>query len=188
MSSEIAEDGNKIWLETVTGMTLTREKKIKAMTEALGQEITGKAVTLIDASTEGRTVTVSLLRMSLEMIRRKWRAEWDGVGRTYDSNGEIIGSSLRGGHVEIVTPKFQPTFQEMSGVYRAMNKVGLLPGVMGGGHINVDLAPFMGNPKALARFLTIFHQHRGIIAFMFQNMTRLFAAEPRKYQEDLLIN
>ena len=36
MSSEIAEDGNKIWLETVTGMTPhERKEKIKSMTEAL---------------------------------------------------------------------------------------------------------------------------------------------------------
>ena len=187
MSSEIAEDGNKIWLETVTGMTpYERKEKIKSMAAALGKEITGKAVTLIDASTEGaHGHGISIAYEFRDNEGRKWRAEWDGVGRTYDSNGEIIGSSLRGGHIEIVTPKFQPTFQEMSAVYRAMHSVGVLPGVMGGGHINVDLAPFMNNPKALARFLTIFHQHRGIIAYMFQNMTRLFAAEPAEVSRRL---
>ena len=59
----------------------------------------------------------------------------------------------------------------------AMEKTGILPGVAGGGHINIDLAPFEGKPKALARFLTLFHENRAMISFMFQNLNRGHAAE-----------
>ena len=105
-------------------------------------------------------------------------AEWDGVGRNYTAEGEVVQGSQRGGHIEIVTPKFNPTYEEMNAVYTAMEKEGVIPSLRaGGGHINIDLAPFKGKPRELARFLAIFHEHRGILSFMFQNINRSAAAE-----------
>ena len=66
----------------------------------------------------------------------------------------------------------------MNAVYTAMEKEGVIPSLRaGGGHINIDLAPFKGKPRELARFLAIFHEHRGILSFMFQNINRSAAAE-----------
>jgi hypothetical protein len=68
---------------------------------------------------------------------------------------------------------------DIQGVYTAMEKEGIIPDYkMGGSHINIDYELFEKNPAAFARFLTLFHSHRGIIAFMFQHMNRLRSAEP----------
>lgn len=110
---------------------------------------------------------------------RKWRVEWDGIGRSYDPAGNVIEGSKRAGSLELVTPKFTPTPDEMQAVFNAFGENNVLPRMAsGGGHINVDLAAFEGNPKALGRFLSIFHEHRGVIALMFQRLNRLKQSEP----------
>jgi hypothetical protein len=118
---------------------------------------------------------------------RKWRVEWDGIGRSYDAQGNMIPESLRGGHIEIVTPKFNPTEREMTGVFRALERESLIPAPrFGGGHVNVDLKPFEGNPKALARFLGTYYDSRNMMTLMFQHPGRGVGAEPNRASASLI--
>lgn len=118
---------------------------------------------------------------------RKWRVEWDGIGRSYDTNGQMIPESLRGGHIEIVTPKFNPTEKEMAGVFRGLQRESLIPSPrFGGGHVNVDLAPFEGKPKALARFLGTYYDNRNMMTLMFQHPGRGVGAEPNRASPQLI--
>ena len=175
-------DGMDAWLYTKTDMTpFERREQIKKMAQTLGRELNGgRTVQVVDitngtAHGHGMSVTFQIA----DSKGRKWRVEWDGVGRTYTEDGKVIPESLRGGHMEIVTPKMTPRYEEMSAVFRAMNKMNVIPSHSGGGgHLNVDLAPFAGNPRALARFLTLFHEHRGMISFLFTNVNRVSVAEP----------
>ncbi len=118
---------------------------------------------------------------------RKWRVEWDGIGRSYDTAGNMIPESLRGGHIEIVTPKYNPTEKEMAGVFRALERESLIPSPrFGGGHVNVDLAPFEGKPKALARFLGSYYDNRNMMTLMFQHPGRGVGAEPNRASPQLI--
>ncbi len=102
---------------------------------------------------------------------RSWSVDWDGILRGYDDAGEVVEESVRGGHLEVSTAKFVPKVWEIETVYKVFKKFNITPDPLqaGGGHINVDLAPFEGNPKAVARFLTLYHQYRKIIELMFSN-------------------
>lgn len=118
---------------------------------------------------------------------RKWRVEWDGIGRSYDTAGNMIPESLRGGHIEIVTPKFNPTAQEMQGVFRSLQRESLIPAPrFGGGHVNIDLAPFEGKPKALARFLGTYYDNRNTMTLLFQHPGRGVGAEPNRVSQSLI--
>lgn len=119
--------------------------------------------------------------------QRKWRVEWDGIGRSYDTAGNMIPESLRGGHIEIVTPKFNPTQQEMEGVFRSLKRESLIPSPrFGGGHVNIDLAPFEGKPKALARFLGTYYDNRNTMTLLFQHPGRGVGAEPNRMSQSLI--
>ena len=189
MLSQRGIDGQQVWLNTTDGMTPhERKQAVKRMALALGKALNnGRAVPVVDASTVGaHGHGLSIAYKFQDKHGRKWRAEWDGVGRNYTERGEVIHESMRGGHIEIVTPKFNPSYEDMSAVYTAMEKEGVIPSLRaGGGHINIDLAPFAGKPKQLARFLTLFHEHRGIMSFMFQNVNRGAAAEAVEVTENL---
>lgn len=94
---------------------------------------------------------------------------------------------MRGGHIELVTPKFQPTADETRKIYDVFASNNLVPDVKAGGaHINFDLKAFEGNPKALARFLARFLENRGTIAMAFQDIHRLSSAEPVQVPEDFV--
>ena len=137
MAPTLGADGNPIWLNTRVGMTpYERKEKIREMAINLGMELNGgRRVPVVDASTAGaHGHGLSIAYKVKDSQGRSWRCEWDGVGRDYNSRGEVIPESMRGGHVEIVTPKFVPKAKEIRAVYRAMEKTGLLPGVSGGGH------------------------------------------------------
>ena len=124
MAPEVGRDGNRIWLNTRVDMTpYERKEKIREMARNLGVALNGHPVPVIDASTAGaHGHGLSVAFKVKDPQGRSWRAEWDGVGRDYDSRGQVIPESLRGGHVEIVTPKFVPEFKEMQAVYTAMEK------------------------------------------------------------------
>jgi hypothetical protein len=109
---------------------------------------------------------------------RKWRVEWDGIGRDYTEDGEIVEDSPRGGHVEVVPPKAVPTATEVIAVQKAFRENSALPSrAMGGGHVNFDLKPFEGKPRQMARMIEFFNENRGIISLMFQDPRRLRSAE-----------
>jgi hypothetical protein len=181
-SENVTSDGTKAWVETRWDMTpYERRKAIHDMASQLSRSLNnGHRVTITDVSTPGaHGHGLSIAYSFRDRNGGKWRVEWDGVGRTYRENGTIVPESLRGGHIEIVTPKYVPNGKDIKLLYQALAKQNIIPShKAGGGHINIDLAPFEGNPKALARFLTIFHEHRGIMSYMFTNIARTMVAEP----------
>lgn len=173
-------DNKKAWLQTRIDLSIDERKAvIKKVAEDLSSALggNGQADEVADAGGHGHGLEVSYeIRDSQN---RKWVVEWDGIGRSYNDAGEIVEDSVRGGSVELVTPKFVPQVEEMEAVYAAFEKNNIMPTIKaGGGHINVDLAAFENNPKALARFMSIFHEHRGVISLMFQYVNRLKSAEP----------
>ncbi len=180
-------DANGVWTSTIYDMTPeSRQAKIKSVAESIKEMFTGDrtGVTPLQQGSHGHSLSIAYEFKDAK--DRTWRVEWDGVTRNYDSDGNIVTESARGGHIEIVSPKYNPTMAEIQGVYAAMEKEGVIPDYrMGGSHINIDYELFEQNPKAMARFLTIFHQNRGIIAYMFQHMNRLRSAEPVEISENL---
>lgn len=182
-------DGQQVWLNTTDGMTPhERKQAVKRMAIALGKALNdGRVVPVTDATSAGaHGHGLSVAFNFFDKHGRKWRAEWDGVGRNYTADGKVVQGSQRGGHIEIVTPKFIPTYEDMNAVFTAMDREGVIPSLRaGGGHINIDLAPFIGKPREMARFLAIFHEHRGILSFMFQNINRSAAAEAVEVSEKL---
>lgn len=182
------KDGHKHWVETRIGMLpQERENVIKEVAQSLSKKLGNESsvkVNKVDDGGHGHGMAIAY--NFLDPQGRKWRVEWDGINRSYDSNGKIIPGSGRAGHIELVTPKFLPKFAEMKAVEESFRDNDIIPSpVAGGGHVNIDLAPFKGNPRAFARFLSLFHEHRGIIALMFQNESRLKSAEPVKVSSKL---
>ncbi len=187
-SKDRLEDGKRAWVQTVIDLSpQEREAIIKRVAQDLYNEIggeEGEAPVKLEVDGHGHGLDVAYAIRDNQ--GRKWQVEWDGIGRSYTPSGEIIADSPRGGTIELITPKFTPTIDEVAGVYKAFEKNNVLPSLMaGGGHVNIDLAAFDGNPKALARFLTIFHEHRGIISLMFQHINRTHTSEPVEVSETL---
>ena len=112
---------------------------------------------------------------------RSWNVSWDGIRRKYDEMGNIVEASVSGGHLEVSSAKFVPKVWEIEAVYRALKKFEITPShdLGGGGHINVDLAPFEGRPRAMARFLALFHQYQDIITMMFSGQAYFYPASGR---------
>lgn len=186
-SADKLADNKKAWLSTKIDLTPEERKAVirnvaKDLITELGGE--GEPLEVVDGGGHGHGLEVAFeLRDSKN---RKWIVEWDGIGRAYRPDGTIIPESVRGGSLELVTPKFTPEVSEIDAVYRALEKNNVMPSIKtGGGHINIDLAAFDGKPKQLARFMTLFHENRGIIALMFQYHNRLKSAEPIDIDPDL---
>jgi hypothetical protein len=180
-------DSQGQWVSSIYDMTPeSREQKIRSLAESIKENFTGsrEGVTKLQQNAHGHSLGIAFSFKDAQ--ERDWRVEWDGISRNYDENGEIVEGSARGGHIEIVSPKYNPTFEDIKGVYDAMEREGVLPDYkMGGSHINVDYELLEKNPHAMARFLSVFHSYRGIIALMFQHMNRLRSAEPVKLSRDL---
>lgn len=188
MADSPLEDQRWHWLANVFDLTNEeREEAILRVARVLSDELGGDSSTVAlnnNALNHGHGLGIAAELTDSQ--NRTWRVEWDGIGRSYHANGELIAHSARGGHLEIVTPKFNPTFDEINAVYRAFDKTNSLPQYsMGGAHLNIDLAPFEGRPRELARFLAIFHEYRDIIALMYQHPKRLLAAEPLEISANL---
>ncbi|MBK26212.1 MAG: hypothetical protein CME70_19595 [Halobacteriovorax sp.] len=179
-TQERLADGQKAWLSTNIDINPTeRESLIRQVAKDLGEELGSNAEPVKITDADGHGHGLELAYEVRDSQNRKWIVEWDGIGRSYDSNGDVIEGSARAGSIEIPTPKFVPEPQEMDAVFKAMAKNNVMPNLMsGGGHINIDLAAFEGKPKQLARFMSIFHEHRGVIALMFQHVNRSKAGEP----------
>lgn len=178
LKAEYNKNGN--WEQTIYDMTPEeRERKIKSVAQTLQEKFTGRKdnVVRLNSGSHGHSLIVAYELK--DKFDRTWRVEWDGVSRNYDPDGKIMQETARGGHIEIVSPKYNPSLDEIKAVYEMMDAESLVPEYrMGGSHINIDFDIFEQNPQALARFLTLFHQHRGIISFMFQHINRLRSAEP----------
>ncbi len=179
-------DNKKAWLATYSDFTQEeRENFIKKVAADLKDQLGGGTGPVkVDSDGHGHGLDISYeIRDSQN---RKWIVEWDGVGRSYTEAGEVVPNSMRGGSIELVTPKFTPLPEEMKAVYSAFEMNNVLPRLQsGGGHINIDLAAFEGKPKQLAKFLSVFHEHRGVISLMFQRVNRLRNAEPAEVSSNL---
>ncbi len=176
------------WQETVYDMTPAEKSAyLRTVAETLMKKL-GSNSGVYSKSTSGHGHGLDVQYQFLDSQNREWRVEWDGIGRSYDEvTGEVMPDSIRAGHIEIVTPKFQPTQFEINAIYSTYNELSILPKVSnGGGHINIDLKPFENNPKALARFLLLFFKHRSLISSMFQAPERLASAEPHEFSAELL--
>jgi hypothetical protein len=179
------------WVETFIDLsTQERENVFENFARTLEKKFSARLTSSVKRvrgdNTHGHGI--ELIYKFKDHKNRTWRIEWDGIGRSYDKQGKVVYGSERSGHIEIVTPKFNPSMNEIQKVYEAMSDVNLIPSkYMGGGHINIDLAPFMKKSTAreLARFLTIFHEYRGIISFMFQDIRRIKNAEPVEISKKL---
>lgn len=175
------------WKKTEFDLTVEERKVLlEKVAVNFAKELGGSPgnVTFSTEQTHGNS-----LEMAYELLDskgRKVRVEWDGIGRDYDVDSKVITESVRGGHIEVVTPKFVPSAKDIQAVFKVFKKLNLIPSnKAGGGHINIDLAPFEGNPKALARFITLFNNNKGIIALMFQHPQRLRSAEPIEIAENI---
>jgi hypothetical protein len=179
-SDEVLPTGRKAWLDTIYDYTPEeRLERLKQVAAAIGREITGGPVEVTRyGGTGDHGHGLEVAWEFRDRQGRKWKVEWDGISRDYDASGALISHSPRGGHIEVVTPKFNPTPDEVAAVYRAFEKESLRPSAeMGGGHINIDLAAFDGKPKEFARFYSTFLEHRGIAALLFQYPGRQRTAE-----------
>lgn len=172
-------DHKRAWIQTGADLG-EKERKVvlKKVATDLLKNLGGEGEAEL-VSSDGHGHGLDIAYEIRDPKNRKWVVEWDGIGRSYDGEGSIVEGSVRSGSVELVTPKFVPDADDMNAVYSAFDKNNIVPHILtGGGHINIDLAAFEGNPKALARFVSIFHEHRGIISLMFQHYSRLRTSEP----------
>lgn len=185
-SEDKLQDNKKAWIQTSADLgTEERKALLERVAVDLHKNLGGSGeAALVESDGHGHGLDISYeIR---DPKNRKWVVEWDGIGRSYSAEGAILDGSVRSGSVELVTPKFVPTAEDMTAVYKAFDSNNIVPHILtGGGHINIDLAAFDGNPKALARFMTIFHEHRGIISLMFQHYNRLRTSEPLEISSSL---
>lgn len=172
-------DGKMSWLQSRVDMPVEeKEQYIKKLAvdlrNSLGGE--GEPERLFE---DGHGHGLDIAYKIKDSKNRSWRVEWDGIGRNYTPSGEVIIESVRAGSIEVVTPKFEPNMSEMEAVFETFKKNNALPYIKaGGGHLNIDLAAFNGKPKEFARFLAVFNEYRSVIAFMFQDLSRVKSAEP----------
>ncbi len=180
-------DNRKPWIQTFADLAPDeREAFIKNVAIDLHKNLGGEGVAskVEDAGGHGHGLELSYTIRDPQ--DRKWIIEWDGIGRNYTPDGEVLEDSVRAGSIELVTPKFTPKVEEMDAVYKAFDSNGILPNIMsGGGHINIDLAAFEGKPKELARFISLFNEHRGVISLMFQQVNRVRTSEPIAISDNL---
>jgi hypothetical protein len=183
------QEGKMEWRKTYFDYTPEdRKRVIRNFAKQLASDLNeGNPVELNFKSANGHGHNLDIAYEFLDKQGRKWRIEWDGVGRSYNAAGEMIPDSVRGGHIEIVTPKSNPSKEDMDKVFGAMKKESLIPSIRnGGGHINVDLKPFDNNPKALARFLGVYYDNRNMMSLLFQHPGRAVGAEPNRASPRLI--
>ena len=187
MSPDKLGDNKKAWIQTYGDLTdEEREATVRNIAQDLHKELGGEGVAekVVDGGGHGHGLELSYTIKDPQ--NRKWIVEWDGIGRTYTPNGDVIEGSARAGSIELVTPKFVPHVDDIDAVYKAFEKNNILPNLLsGGGHVNIDLAAFEGKPKQLARFLTIFHENRGVMSLMFQHVNRVKTSEPIAISDNL---
>lgn len=188
LTDEVLPDGRRGWLEVQYDLSPEERKKtLSDIAIKIGKNLdpgSNPVPELQGLGNHGHSLETAYEFQDKK--QRKWRVEWDGIGRDYSPNGTIIPESQRGGHVEVVSPKFVPEANDLLALQKAFADSSAIPSVaMGGGHINVDLAPFEGKPKQLARFLSLVNENRGIISMLFQDPRRLRSAEPIEISDKL---
>lgn len=186
LTEDNLENGRRAWLETQFDLSMEERKAVLSdIADKLGRELDPGSVPKLQLQGLGNHGhSLETAYEFKDEKKREWRVEWDGIGRDYTPAGDVIDGSLRGGHVEVVSPKFVPQAKELQAIHKAFADSSAIPSAaMGGGHINVDLAPFEGKPKQLARFAALVNENRGIMSLLFQDPRRLRSAEPVSVSE-----
>lgn len=169
------------WLRTNFDYTMEeRERTLRDTAAAISRELNnGDGSHIVKNVEDGHGHGLDLaFEIEDTQKNRTWRVEWDGVGRSYSSEGELLDNSVRGGHIELVTPKFNPDPEDMERLFRAIESQGVVPSQrFGGGHINIDLAPFDGRPEKMARFIGVYLENRNMMSLLFQDPKRQLGAE-----------
>ena len=180
MSDQPLPNGRRGWLAPLYDMTPQERLGVMKETAEDIAKTFGAAPNSVTSEVGGHGHALGAAFFARDpQTNGKWRVEWDGVTREYDLEGKVIPESVRGGHVEVVTPKTKLTGRDVDTVFDVFERQGLKPdAVSGGGHINFDLAPFDGKPQKFAKLLARFLENRGTIAMMFQHVDRLKSAEP----------
>ncbi len=187
-TEELTKMGKKAFLQVEYDLTAAEKREIiKDFAVRLGAKLNGHAVEPVQVDGAGHGHKINIAYEIPHPTGGTWRVEWDGIGRDYDPNGQVIPGSERGGVIEIVTPKFKPTAKDVRALYAVMGDVGVRPSFFsGGGHVNFDLAAFAGRPKALARFIALFLQSRDVLTAMFQHPGRFGTAEPHAVDQSFV--
>ncbi len=173
--------GKKEWVKTYFDYTQDEKRELlKKYAETLNKNLTGNSKAVVkEIKADGHGHGLDIAFELKDAKDRTWRVEWDGIGRSYDPNGNMLAESVRGGHLEVVTPKFTPTATEVRAVFDAFKKNSVLPyEKMGGGHVNFDLKPFEGKPKAMASFIANYLDLRKQMTVLFQFPGRFLGGEP----------
>lgn len=180
--------GKKAFLRIEYDLTPDEKRAvIYDIAKRLAKKLNGRDIepTRVDSAGHGHKIAITY--EIPHGNKGNWRIEWDGIGRDYDLEGNVLSGSERGGVVEIVTPKYKPTAKDVEALFEVYREVGVLPSYQsGGGHINFDLNLFAGRPKALARFIAIFLQSRDVLTAMFQYPGRFSTAEPHRVNQAFL--
>ena len=179
---------NKLqWMETRVDLTLKeRRKVIMDLAKEMSKNLSGGAPEFEKVGgAHGHGLGIAVVfRDSKD---REWKIEWDGINREYNENGRIVPGSPHGGHMEVVTPKFVPTATELNAVMQSFVNRGHYPKHnRGGGHHNIDLKPFIGNPNALARFIAYTHRYLPLISTMYQSLERRKSSLPLEMNEEFI--
>jgi hypothetical protein len=160
---------------------------IRQIAEKLAHRLNGRPVEPKRVDTAGHGHKIAITYEVPTPSGETWRVEWDGIGRDYDVNGNVLVGSERGGVVEVVTPKMNPDRKSVQALYDVFSEMGMHPSYSnGGGHVNFDLAVFDGKPREFARFIALFLEHRDVITTMFQHPGRFTTAEPHDITEAFL--
>ncbi|MFK7873413.1 MAG: hypothetical protein AB8C84_09675 [Oligoflexales bacterium] len=179
---------NKTW--TAHGAHYDSESRsyvIGQLANQLAKEF-GPRGSVAKVETSGHGHGLGVVYQVKESENKVWRVEWDGILRSYDPESLIRGSE-RKGHIEVVTPKMVVTADVLKKVFKTFSKMDSHPRrENGGGHVNVDLAPFEGRPDAMVRWLQVFHKWRGTLSLLFQHPVRIPAAQPVSlFKEDRFV-
>lgn len=186
-SEEETKMGRLAFLQIEYDLTPDEKRKvIYDIAKRLAKKLNGRDIepTRLDSAGHGHKIAITY--EIPHPTGGSWRIEWDGIGRDYDLNGNVLTGSERGGVVEIVTPKMNPTQDEIGKLYDVFSDLGVSPSFYaGGGHVNFDLATFDGKPREMARFIALFLQTRDVITTMFQHPGRFTTAEPHSVSQEL---
>jgi hypothetical protein len=142
------------------------------------------------ADSHGHGVVVK--QKVLDRTGETWRVEWDGVIREYNDKGKV--TNARGGHIEVVSPKFVPVAiaGPVADLYATARSRGMAPSrAAGGAHVNFDIkalenqmTPEKGT-RALLNLVTLFENESDVILHLWQHPHRKHAAFPVQMNDQM---
>jgi hypothetical protein len=187
-TEEPLKHGKKAFLQLEYDLTPDEKRVIiREIAEKLAYRLNGRKVEPKRVDSAGHGHKIAITYEVPTPNGQSWRVEWDGIGRDYDLDGNVLIGSERGGVVEVVTPKMNPDPKSVRALYEVFGEMGMHPSFEnGGGHVNFDLAVFDSKPREFARFIALFLENRDVITTMFQHPGRFSTAEPHDVDDAFL--